>query len=389
MKIRQSLLLCVLLYTSLAEGQATIPSSMIPSVGDTFISRVDTNRRTEVQATNGIFDFSALQNHSTVTNIFRPNTNTLYPSSNLVFTDDSDSSANIYLRKNTDNIALIGLSADNISLPIPIPFNPNLPGNLKYLVYPSTQSTNVTSSDTIKITLPSLILASIIDIDSIINSIPNVSGAKVDSIRINVAITINLKGLASAKIKTPIDNNIDVLKMSRTTSFGISFTLFGKANFLGFPVSLSTPAIAGVISQLFSSLLPTTLPSLTEHVFLSPNFKQPVVNATIDSLGFYTATNYRYITKTTNNPSQIHNLNNQSSFRILHHESDIEVQSVSDFTNALLRVYDLTGRTLWSQKSITNQSIIIPKSNLCNGILILSLQNEYGEQFIEKISIHH
>jgi hypothetical protein len=195
-----------------------------------------------------------------------------------------------------------------VALPLPVPINPVLSGRLKYLTYPLSISTNSITSDTIKAALPATFLTQFIDLDSIIAaSVPGVSNVQVDSIGIKIAIVISLKGIAEGKIKTPIDTSLDVLKLERKTTIGLSFTLFGSATvpFVG-NVSLSNPLIAGFIEPLFSSFIPAdAFPTTREHFFISTKFRQPIINVTLDTNGNYETIDYRsYTSKSATNSIQ-------------------------------------------------------------------------------------
>lgn len=384
-------LLCFVL-TFQAKAQVIIPVTSIPNVGDTFVFNSDTRGRPEVQKQNGIFDFSSLVQVDSTKYVFTSNRNTTtYPLSNLNLTIDGDTANTLFLRRNSSDLSVIGFGASAVALPLPVPINPVLSGRLKYLTYPLSISTNSITSDTIKAALPATFLTQFIDIDSIIAaSVPGVSNVQVDSIGIKIAIVISLKGIAEGKIKTPIDTNLDVLKLERKTTIGLSFTLFGSATVpvLG-KISLSNPLIAGFIEPLFSSLIPTDVfPTTREHVFMSTKFRQPIVNVTLDTNGNYETIDYRsYTSKSATNSIQSVQYSNRD-IKYYISNSHLVVLPNDQLDQIEFAIYDLSGKQIAFQAG--GQKIIdFDISNIANGVYVLTSRNQKTNEISRvKIALH-
>ena len=120
--------------------------------------------------------------------------------------------------------------------------------------------------------------------------------ATIDSIELRLTITSKLSADAYGKITTPLESNVNCLRVYRDLSFKIGVYPKGKIKFGAF--SIPIPDI-----DLASSLLaqaPIPIPSnLKSHIFFAANSKPEVATATLDSLGrAYTLINYRKSSKT-------------------------------------------------------------------------------------------
>ena len=391
MKTNFSFLVCFIISFQV-KAQVVIPVTSIPDVGDTFVFNSDNRGRPEVQKQNGIFDFSSLIKVDSTKYVFTLNRNTqTYPLSNLNLTIDNDTANTLFLRRNSSDLGVIGFGASAFPLPLPVPINPVLSGKLKYLTYPLSISTNSITSDTIKAALPATFITQLINLDSIIAaSVPGVSNVKVDSIGIKIAIVMSLKGIAEGKIKTPIDTSLDVLKLERKTTIGLSFTLFGSATIaiLG-KVSLSNPLIAGFIEPLFSSLIPAdAFPTSSEHVFMATKFRQPIVNATLDTNGNYETIDYRsYTSKSATNSIRAAQGSNSG---IVYYMSGghLIVLPNTEFGQTEYSIYDLTGKQIVSQSG--GQNVIdFDVSNIASGMYVLTSKNQKTNEISRvKFALH-
>jgi hypothetical protein len=385
-------LLCFVL-TFQVKAQVVIPVTSIPDVGDTFVFNSDTRGRPEVQKQNGIFDFSSLVKDDSTKYVFTSNRNTTtYPLSNLNLTIDGDTANTLFLRRNSSDLSILGFGASAVALPLPVPINPVLSGRLKYLTYPLSISTNSITSDTIKAALPATFLTQFIDLDSIIAArVPDLSNVQVDSIGIKIAIVISLKGIAEGKIKTPIDTSLDVLKLERKTTIGLSFTLFGSAAHRTYgKVSLSNPLIALYLKEiLFSSLIPAdAFPTTREHFFISTKFRQPIVNVTLDTNGNYETIDYRsYTSKSaTNSIQSVQYSNRDIEFYISN--GRLVVLPNDQFGRTEVAIYDLSGRQIAFQ--VGDQKIIdFDISNIANGLYVLTSRSQKTNEISRvKIALH-
>jgi len=266
----------------------------MPRIGDTFLFAVDTNVYAPKSLVGGVYDFSNLKKVDTSVNYYIANDNfTQYASANLKLTIDSNTQGSTYFKTTSNDMFLLGLS--DITSQIPFPISNGLTGSLKYLTFPMTSTTNVTSYDSLKFSIPAALIPSQINIDSLVKAlIPGIpSGAviTVDSISVAIQLKLNLYVDGFGKIKTPIDSNIDVLKLVRKISVTPKVMIHGKATYIiNIPINYD-------ITNLISGQLPLNLGNIVFHSYISSNFKQEIVNASVDSSGNYQNVNYRYKTK--------------------------------------------------------------------------------------------
>lgn len=278
------------------ESQIVIDNSHLPAIGDSFFSYTDTAQRAQTSLTGGVYDFSYLQKHNESVVSFQANDNTVdYPASNLKLSTSGTAAAEIYLKRATNDLSVIAFGAN--AIPSPIPLNPVLNGSLKYLSFPMSSGTNISSSDSLRIAIPAALLSGLVNIDSLIKTAlppPYNSGLvkiTVDSIVIRIQIAMNLKSLGSGKIRTPVDSNLDVLKIERKTSFDYKLIANVQAEV---PIVGKIP-LSIDLSQFLGGQLPNLSSlALREHVYYTPSIRQPIVSATLDTLGLnYITTNFR------------------------------------------------------------------------------------------------
>ena len=346
------------------EGQTTIPVSHIPAIGDVFTYGLHNQVYTPKPLTGGVFDFSDLQQNDTTVFRYVANDKTIeYPTANLKLTEDDNDQATVYFKKEGNDLFLISLA--QIQQQIAIPGISGLKGTMKYLSLPITNSTNITSTDEIATTIPKSLLQGFINVDSLAATI--IPGATVDSLRLIIKLTLNLFSDGSGKIKTPIDNNIDVIKVVRKISVTPKLALYGKA--FGFPISNLD------ITNLLGGQLPVDNFNLTTHAYYSPSFRQEIVTATLDSTGKYETVNYRYRTKNGVITNQIESEKTELlDFELV--DGKIVVKNLSPSQTAQVTVVSMDGRKL-QEKIVTANDVSISLNNW-TGIRVITMMHESG-----------
>ena len=380
MKIFYSILVLVSSFQYLF-CQVIIDNTHLPRVGDSFYFEVDTSLMAQPALSGGLYDFSKLSNHSESVIDFKVNDNpSLYPSSNLKTTSSGPTAADIYLKKTTNDLAVISFGSG--AIPSPIPFDPILNGGLKYLSFPLNQSSNISSSDSFKLTIPASLLSGLGNIDSIIKEfIPppyNLATITLDSIVASVLITINIKSIGFGKIKTPVDQDLDVLKVERTTKPSVSFNIHLTAT-LGIKIPLVLPASSFIPDSLMDQLSIIDQLALKEHIYYTPTIRQPIVTAVVDSSGNYISTSYRY--KTVSGPKDSSGSGGSgggsgiaySDFSKIYFEffeDQILVHGIQKEQSIEASLYSLDGRSV-KKVALSKMNNLIRISNLSNGIIQL------------------
>ena len=356
--------LLVVCFCVSMEGQITIPVSHIPAIGDVFTFGLHNQVYTPKPLTEGVFDFSDLQQNDTTVFRYVANDKTIeYPTANLKLTEDDNDQATVYFKKEGNDLFLISLA--QIQQQIAIPGISGLKGTMQYLSLPITNSTNITSSDEIATIIPKSMLQGFVNVDSLAATI--IPGATVDSLRLIIKLTLNLFSDGSGKIKTPIDNNIDVIKVVRKISVTPKLALYGKA--FGFPISNLD------ITNLLGGQLPVDNFNLTTHAYYSPSFRQEIVTATLDSTGKYETVNYRYRTKNGVITNQIESEKTELlDFELV--DGKIVVKNWSPSQTALVTVVSMDGRKL--QEKIVAANDATMSLNNWNGIRVISVMNKSG-----------
>jgi hypothetical protein len=344
-------------------GQISIPVTHMPTIGDVFTYARDTQVYTPKPLTAGVYDFSDLTQDDTTVFRYVANDKTVeFPNSNLKFTEDDNDQATVFFKKSGNDLFLISLS--QVQQQLPIPGIGGLKGTMKYLTLPISTSTNITSSDEISTIIPKSLFQGF-NIDSLASSL--IPGATVDSLKITIKFSLNLFADGSGKIKTPVDNNIDVVKVIRKISIDPKLGLYGKA--FGFPLNNID------ITALLLGQLPIGNLNITSHTFYSPSFRQEIITATVDSTGKYQTVNYRYRTKNGVITNQIQTENNNNlEIDILN--GSIVIKNLAFQQSAQLEVYALDGRKLQAKYiSHKDSSLLLDKYT---GARIIHLTSESG-----------
>lgn len=359
-----------------ALGQVTIPTTHMPTLGDVFTYGVDTQTYPIKSPLSGLYDFSELRQNDTTTFRYIANDKIVeYPNSNLKLIEDDNDNATVYFNKNGNDLFLISLS--QIQSQLPIPGVGGLKGTMKYLSLPLTNTTNITTTDAINTTIPKEFFQGF-NIDSLISATIPLSRA--DSFGISITVSLNMKGDGTGKIKTPIDNNIDVIRVVRKFTIGYKILLYGRL--FGIP----TPVNGSDITPFIGALLPINSLNLniTTHSFYSPSFRQEILTATVDTTGTkYQGINYRYRTKNGVIVNQIQ-ANKIDDLEIVQIQNRIEVRNIPMQTSPILSIYSLDGKKITEKKLTTSDySLVLDK---VSGIVIAHL-NAGGKISTKKISI--
>ncbi len=355
-------------------AQMTINASNMPSVGDSFYSRLDSTIYTPPAKTGGLFNFSNLKNHDTSFTYFLSNNNLVtFPDANLRINVDGDETNDIYMKKTGNDLIFRG--ANSLALPVALAV-PSFNGSLKYLSFPITKTSNVKSKDSLRIALPSNILPPELNLDSLVKTIPGIPSSAtvtVDSIVVNIVVSIYLLGLEDGKITTPLDANLDIVKLERTITFTPKIGLIGEVS-LGF---IKLPLSSFDLTSFFLGQLPDIgLNGTKEHIYLSPNFKQPIVTALVDSMGRYTNTSYRYKTKLGGGSSSISS-SLQNDLDIVFENNSIEICQFGSNQNLNYSIFDMSGRQL-SQNQFKTHQYSISIKDLAIGIYNLVIYDQEG-----------
>ncbi len=359
-----------------ALGQVTIPTAHMPTLGDVYTYGVDTQTYPIKSPLSGLYDFSELRQNDTTTFRYIANDKIVeYPNSNLKLIEDDNDNATVYFNKNGNDLFLISLS--QLQSQLPIPGVGGLKGTMKYLSLPLTNTTNITTTDAINTTIPKEFFQGF-NIDSLISATIPLSRA--DSFGISITVSLNMKGDGTGKIKTPIDNNIDVIRVVRKFTIGYKILLYGRL--FGIP----TPVNGSDITPFIGALLPINSLNLniTTHSFYSPSFRQEILTATVDTTGTkYQGINYRYRTKNGVIVNQIQ-ANKIDDLEIVQIQNRIEVRNIPMQTSPILSIYSLDGKKITEKKLTTSDySLVLDK---VSGIVIAHL-NAGGKISTKKISI--
>jgi len=353
-------------------GQITIPTTHMPTIGDVFTYGVHGQSYTPKPLVGGVYDFSDLKQDDTAVFRYVANDRMVeFPNSNLKLTEDDNDQATVLFKKDGNDLFLISIA--QISSQIPIPNLGSLKGTMKYLSLPISNTTKINTSDELTTTLPKSLFQGF-NIDSLAATI--VPGATVDSLRLTVKLTLNMYVDGSGKIKTPIDNNIDVLKVVRKITVDPRLALYGKA--FGFPINNLD------ITTFLTGQLPINNLGMNLHTYYSPSFRQEIVNATVDSLGQYSSVNYRYRTKNGVATSQIQT-SETSQPELDFSEGKITVKYLLPNQTARLSIYNMEGKKNGEKLvSSLDSSMSI---DIISHPFIVQLTDEKGRTLIKKISI--
>lgn len=340
-----------IILTYVSYSQVTIDVGHCPRIGDTFVFAIDTTLYSPKPITGGVYDFSDLKLHDSTHFYYIANDSLMsQPTANLKLKIDTNEQTATYFKKSGNDVFVIALANIGAQLPLPIAI-PRLKGTLKYFSFPLTSVTNITTNDKIDITIPASFIPPQFNIDSLLSNNPNLpSGTSVvlDSFIISLNFDLKLSVDGYGKINTPIDNNLDVLKLVRKITVTPKIFMNGKATFGGFTIPLTNQDV----TSLLIGALPIQIPDITTHSYYSPAFRQEIINAVVDSMGNYQAVNYRYRTKNGPNLAHINTLNNQE-IDIQFLQNQIQVNGLQPSIQYLLSISDLSGKK-YQEKQINS-----------------------------------
>lgn len=338
-------------------SQVTIPTTHMPTIGDVFTYAVHNQTYTPKPSSGGLYDFSDLRQDDTTVFRYVANDKTVeFPNSNLKFIEDDNDEATVFFEKSENDLFLISIGALQQQLPVPGASLGSLKGTMKYASYPMTNALNMSSSDTVKTTIPKSLFQGF-NIDSMIQSmipgLPAGSQLIVDSIGVEIIFTLNFRADGSGKIKTPIDNNLDVLKVIRVISGTPKIILYAKAK-LG-PIEIP---IVQNLTDILSGQLPLDNFNITTHTYYSPSYRQDILTATLDSTGKYESVNYRYRTKDGAITNHIQsNISNNLDIELRH--GSLGIINMKPSETAQVRIYSVDGKKLQEKLVFVNDSELI------------------------------
>jgi hypothetical protein len=337
-------------------AQVTLPAGHCPRIGDTFVFAVDTSLYYPKPLTGGVYDFSNLKlNDSSYYYYIANDSLSTQPNANLKLKIDTNERTATYFKKTGSEAFVIALSSLPTQLPLPGAI-PRLKGTLKFFSFPLSATTNTTTTDKIDITIPASFIPPQLNIDSILSNIPILpkgSTVVLDSFILTLNFDLNLKAIGTGKIKTPIDNNLDVLKLERKITVTPKILMNGKATVSGITLPISNFDV----SSLLLGALPIRIPDITTHSYYSPTFRQEIINAAVDSNGYYRSVNYRFRTKNGATPAQISAVNNQE-VDIQFIQNQIMVDGLQPSATYLMTILDLSGKKIQENTLSTRFNIV-------------------------------
>ncbi len=286
-------IILVVFSISIASSQTRFESFQLPNSGqiDTVLS--SNSNSAQVSGTgNQNFDLtSASSIIETPIKYEAVSSNASYPNANIK-TTLGNGLGSIFLEKTQNDLLVRGLALNAGGFPLSFAMK----GNLKYLTAPLYYNMPVNSStDKASVYLPGSLIP-----DSLVNSLlasqlPTGATATIDSIEIRLTVTSNLSADAYGKLSTPIESNVNCLRVLRDLNFKIGVYPKGKVKIS--VVSFPIPEID--LASFLLAQAPIPIPTnLKSHIFFAANSKPEVATATLDSLGkAYTLINYRKSSK--------------------------------------------------------------------------------------------
>jgi hypothetical protein len=293
---------------SIISAQIRFENYQLPISGqiDTVMSA---NSNSAIVAPVGNQNFDLTSAASTIQTPIRYETvsnSTSFPNANIK-TDLGNGLGTIYIEKTQNDLLVRGLSINAGGFPLSF----TMKGNLKYLTTPLYYNMPVnTSTDFGSVYLPKGFLPDSL-IKNLVNSNPSssikIDSIAIDSIEIRLTVTSKLSADAYGKVSTPLESNVNCLRVLRDLNFKIGVYPKGiiKVPVIGLikiPDFLSDLITTSLLSQA-----PVDIPSnLKSHIFFAANSKPEIATATLDSLGkAYTLINYRKSSKAVSGISTI------------------------------------------------------------------------------------
>jgi hypothetical protein len=368
-------IILVVFSISIASSQTRFESFQLPNSGqiDTVLS--SNSNSAQVSGTgNQNFDLtSASSIIETPIKYEAVSSNASYPNANIK-TTLGNGLGSIFLEKTQNDLLVRGLALNAGGFPLSFAMK----GNLKYLTAPLYYNMPVNSStDKASVYLPGSLIP-----DSLVNSLlasqlPTGATATIDSIEIRLTVTSNLSADAYGKLSTPIESNVNCLRVLRDLNFKIGVYPKGKVKIS--VVSFPIPEID--LASFLLAQAPIPIPTnLKSHIFFAANSKPEVATATLDSLGkAYTLINYRKSSKAVSGISTIVKSNIDISYS--NNVADIFCNTISAKSVSL---HNVMGQEVLHFRWMSPDARI-DLNDLESGIYFLTIQENEKDKTVYKL----
>jgi hypothetical protein len=368
-------IILVVFSISIASSQTRFESFQLPNSGqiDTVLS--SNLNSAQVSGTgNQNFDLtSASSIIETPIKYEAVSSNASYPNANIK-TTLGNGLGSIFLEKTQNDLLVRGLALNAGGFPLSFAMK----GNLKYLTAPLYYNMPVNSStDKASVYLPGSLIP-----DSLVNTLlasqlPTGATATIDSIEIRLTVTSNLSADAYGKLSTPIESNVNCLRVLRDLNFKIGVYPKGKVKIS--VVSFPIPEID--LASFLLAQAPIPIPTnLKSHIFFAANSKPEVATATLDSLGkAYTLINYRKSSKAVSGISTIVKSNIDISYS--NNVADIFCNTISAKSVSL---HNVMGQEVLHFRWMSPDARI-DLNDLESGIYFLTIQENEKDKTVYKL----
>jgi hypothetical protein len=368
-------IILVVFSISIASSQTRFESFQLPNSGqiDTVLSS-NSNSAQVLGTGNQNFDLtSASSIIETPIKYEAVSSNASYPNANIK-TTLGNGLGSIFLEKTQNDLLVRGLALNAGGFPLSFAMK----GNLKYLTAPLYYNMPVNSStDKASVYLPGSLIP-----DSLVNSLlasqlPTGATATIDSIEIRLTVTSNLSADAYGKLSTPIESNVNCLRVLRDLNFKIGVYPKGKVKIS--VVSFPIPEID--LASFLLAQAPIPIPTnLKSHIFFAANSKPEVATATLDSLGkAYTLINYRKSSKAVSGISTIVKSNIDISYS--NNVADIFCNTISAKSVSL---HNVMGQEVLHFRWMSPDARI-DLNDLESGIYFLTIQENEKDKTVYKL----
>jgi hypothetical protein len=368
-------IILVVFSISIASSQTRFESFQLPNSGqiDTVLS--SNSNSAQVSGTgNQNFDLtSASSIIETPIKYEAVSSNASYPNANIK-TTLGNGLGSIFLEKTQNDLLVRGLALNAGGFPLSFAMK----GNLKYLTAPLYYNMPVNSStDKASVYLPGSLIP-----DSLVNTLlasqlPTGATATIDSIEIRLTVTSNLSADAYGKLSTPIESNVNCLRVLRDLNFKIGVYPKGKVKIS--VVSFPIPEID--LASFLLAQAPIPIPTnLKSHIFFAANSKPEVATATLDSLGkAYTLINYRKSSKAVSGITSIVKSNIDISYS--NNVADIFCNTISAKSVSL---HNVMGQEVHHFRWMSPDARI-DLNDLESGIYFLTIQENEKDKTVYKL----
>jgi hypothetical protein len=371
-------IILVVFSISIASSQTRFESFQLPNSGqiDTVLSS-NSNSAQVLGTGNQNFDLtSASSIIETPIKYEAVSSNASYPNANIK-TTLGNGLGSIFLEKTQNDLLVRGLALNAGGFPLSFAMK----GNLKYLTAPLYYNMPVNSStDKASVYLPGSLIP-----DSLVNSLlasqlPTGATATIDSIEIRLTVTSNLSADAYGKLSTPIESNVNCLRVLRDLNFKIGVYPKGKVKIS--VVSFPIPEID--LASFLLAQAPIPIPTnLKSHIFFADNSKPEVATATLDSLGkSYTSINYRKSSKAVSGIEPMA----KSNIDIVYRNNIADLYCNSNSPKAV-SLYNTMGQEVLHFRWMSLDARI-DLNDLESGIYFLTVQENEKDKMVYKLFRH-